>query len=203
MTPDPMRHVIYNLESVFRTIEEERMLDIPILNPALKVQAVGFRRWETDYLGILITPWFMNLMLIPDHDLTEDTIKPDPGSKRVKVFPSGRYEFIAGEEPGIGHYEVCSLFSPAFEFDDHAVAVATAEAIMLALMDEENRDETTMHEETIRQVWQQEEVEPVNDDQNPESEQQTDQIIPPLSELKDQKISRRSLLRGDFLGSGK
>ena len=46
-------------------IQRERMADIPLLNPALEVQAVGFSVWEAYCLGVLITPWFMNLMLLP------------------------------------------------------------------------------------------------------------------------------------------
>ena len=204
-----------NLESVFRQIEQERMHDVPVLNSALKVQAVGFMPWETYALGVLITPWFMNLMLIPDPQRTESGGElRTPGSKRTLRLPSGSYEFIAGEEQGIGSYEVCSLFSPMFEFADQVNAVATAEAIMLALMDEENQDETTMHEETIRQIWEgQEQAHDLADNQDLKDDQikdknsgidqpietGTESTIPQLRRLKDQKISRRSLLRGEFL----
>ena len=36
-----------------------------MVNPALAVEAVGFRPWGEHWLGILITPWFMNLVLMP------------------------------------------------------------------------------------------------------------------------------------------
>ena len=56
------------LESAFERVRRERMIDVPMLNPRLAVQAVGFRDWRGGWLGILITPWFMNLMLLPgDH----------------------------------------------------------------------------------------------------------------------------------------
>ena len=36
-----------------------------MLNPALSVEAVGFRPWDEHWLGVLVTPWFMNLWLMP------------------------------------------------------------------------------------------------------------------------------------------
>lgn len=212
MDNEHVQQIILNLESVFRQIEQERMQDVPVLNSALKVQAVGFIPWETYLLGVLITPWFMNLMLVPDQHLMTETsgeLRP-PGSKRILQLPSGKYEFIAGEEPGIGPYEVCSLFSPMFEFDDQVNTVATAEAVMLALMNEENKDETSMEEATVRQIWQvQDQVEELaqNDDLNKGKSREADQLFdtciesskPSLSRIKDQKLSRRSLLRGEFL----
>ena len=52
----------------FRRVHIERMQGMPILNPALEVQAVGFRELEEHLLGVLITPWFMNLVLLPGND---------------------------------------------------------------------------------------------------------------------------------------
>ena len=119
------------LEAVFRRIQQERMGDVPILNPALEVSAVGFRDWRGRRVGVLITPWFMNIMLFPAPQ--EDWGSLRVGDKFVHGFPSGGYEFIAAGEPGIGPYQSCSLFSPVLEFTDHAVAVATAAAAMEAL----------------------------------------------------------------------
>ena len=34
----------------------ERMHDVPILNPALNVEAVDFQRWQRHWLGVLVTP---------------------------------------------------------------------------------------------------------------------------------------------------
>ncbi len=124
--------VARRLEQVFSTIERERMSDVPILNRELSVQAVGFCEWQDGWLGVLITPWFMNLMLLPSADETPQ--HGHPGEKVLHTLPSGDYEFIVGEEDGIGRYQMCSLFSPVFEFEDHAAAVATAEAVMAALL---------------------------------------------------------------------
>ena len=53
------------LEAAFARIHRERMADVPILNEALRVEAVGFVARGDEALGVLVTPWFMNLMLVP------------------------------------------------------------------------------------------------------------------------------------------
>ena len=52
------------LEAAFARIEREQMAGVPILNPALRVQAVDFTRWQGQWLGALVTPWFLNLVLV-------------------------------------------------------------------------------------------------------------------------------------------
>ncbi len=58
-----------------------------------------------------------------------------PGSKRSRTFPSGDYEFIAGEPAEIGPHEACSLFSPVHEFADQDAAMATAHEVLRVLME--------------------------------------------------------------------
>ena len=88
------------LEQSYRRIQRERMRDLPFLNPALRVKAVGFRHWQGRCLGVLITPWFMNLMLLPCEG--DEWQELQIGDKQRHLLPSGSYEFIVGEEAGIG-----------------------------------------------------------------------------------------------------
>ncbi|MEM9181746.1 MAG: [NiFe]-hydrogenase assembly chaperone HybE [Pseudomonadota bacterium] len=122
------------LEVAFRRIARERMADIPILNPEIEVEAVGFQSWEEEHFGVLVTPWFMNLMLLP-HDEANDEPSPRSGDKACVTFPAGEFEFIYGNEDEIGRYRMCSLFSPMFEFEDHAAAVATAREVLKGIME--------------------------------------------------------------------
>lgn len=121
------------LESTFIAIQQERMQGIPILNPALHVEAVGFQTWENACLGILITPWFMNLLILP---LVADKPAqlPSTDEKKSYQFPSGIYEFLVSYEANLGIYQSCSLFSPMFDFADQAMARETAQAILTLLM---------------------------------------------------------------------
>ena len=49
----------------FERIGAEQMRDLPIYNHAIDVEAIGFHPWGPGFIGVLITPWFMNLMLLP------------------------------------------------------------------------------------------------------------------------------------------
>lgn len=120
------------LEAAFRRIAATRMAGLPLNNLALRVQGVGFRRQDEGYLvGVLITPWTINLVMLASTPTPELHLAPD--RRRTWDFPSGSYEFMGGEEPECGAYQFCSLFSPAFEFRDHVSAVETALSIMAAL----------------------------------------------------------------------
>ena len=57
------------------------------------------------------------------------------GSSVPHTFPAGRFEFLLGEEDALGRYQMCSLFSPMFDFADAEAAMATAEAVMAALFE--------------------------------------------------------------------
>lgn len=184
-------YLIEGLEVQFRRIENERMRDLPLLNPALHVQAVGFQQWNGFCLGVLITPWFMNLMLLPPEG--DSWQGSSIGDKQLHQLPSGPYEFILGEEEGIGRYQMCSLFSPVFEFADQATAVATAEAAMDALMRAEHRDTVSTRESEIRQRWQGD-----ADERAGERESREDEPRPVLRKPHQQPVSRRDLLRGEF-----
>ncbi len=109
-----------------------------MVNPALSVEAVGFRPWHDHWLGILITPWFMNLMLLPRVCANWQPIAER--ESRHYVFPAGVFEFIGGRDPVLGDYQACSLFSPMFEFADQAGAHDTAAAALDALFDVASRD---------------------------------------------------------------
>lgn len=110
------------------------MRDLPVVNAELSVQAVGFNRVNEDWLGILITPWFMNLTLLPGPDSTWRG--QQPGTKIEKCFPYGVFEFTLGRETQLGTYALCSLFSPMFQFENQAAALATAQSALQGLLTE-------------------------------------------------------------------
>jgi [NiFe] hydrogenase assembly HybE family chaperone len=114
------------LESVFKRIAATRMSGVAILNPALDVEAVGFRRWGDEWVGVLITPWFMNLICLPSPSPTWEGLPS--GTKQDRELPSGSYEFLTAEEDELGAYLTSSLFSPMFDFQtmDQAREVAVA-----------------------------------------------------------------------------
>jgi [NiFe] hydrogenase assembly HybE family chaperone len=127
-------HIRHTLETAFNEIWDKRMRDVPVVNTALSVQAIGFNRVNEDWLGILITPWFMNLMLLPGPDSAWRL--QQPGTKIEKRYPYGVFEFTLGSEPQLGSYALCSLFSPMFQFENQAAALAAAQAALQGLLAE-------------------------------------------------------------------
>jgi [NiFe] hydrogenase assembly HybE family chaperone len=144
------------LLALYREIAATRMHGLPLLNPVLQVQAVGFELVQPPHtgpagaqgsigaaagatpalnrgaeveaaLGILITPWFMNLVWLPLQRLDRGA---QVGSKAQRHVGQECFEFIAAHENGVGRYDACSLFSPVFEFQSQQAAVDTARAVL-------------------------------------------------------------------------
>lgn len=124
--------VVSALAAHFRHVHATQMQDVPILNPQLQVEAVGFQTLpdHAGLVGVLITPWFMNLLWIAD---TAETFVS--GNTRLLSLPSGEYALNANHAAAVGTFYSTSLFSPVLQFADHATAVLTAQHIMLAVMD--------------------------------------------------------------------
>ena len=118
------------LAAAFRHIAATRMRGMPLLHPRLAVEAIGFQELREEgglaASGILLTPWFMNLIWLP----LEGQDACAPGSVREHRLGEDGFDFIGAREDGFGAYEMCSLFSPMFEFADQAGARATAWEIL-------------------------------------------------------------------------
>ncbi len=187
------------LESTFNTIYKERMHDVPIINDKIEVHVVGFQQWQKSYLCIMITPWFMNIMLLPGE--TENWDEKRETASSTHTFPSGSYTFLVGFEPGIGKYQMCSLFSPMFEFADNDAAVETAEVAIKELMNIENVEETDINSRQIEAIWDGTEEHPDKIAAREEAEKIKAEAPPrmPLKERMQQPVSRRQLLRGAIM----
>ena len=132
--PDPSAR----LEAAFRAVYAERMQGLAFVNPAVGVEAIGFAAWKHYWLGVMLTPWSMNLLLAPREPRAWRPLPP--GEKRRYTFPAGAFDFIAAREDTIGEYLICSLFSPLLEFADHATARQTALLAREALFDSSNAE---------------------------------------------------------------
>ncbi|MGX5845130.1 [NiFe]-hydrogenase assembly chaperone HybE [Mesorhizobium sp. ArgA1] len=127
------------LERRFAHIAATAMLDMPMNNPVLLVQCVGLQPYGAGWLGVLITPWFMNLVLVPSDPETEAAVQT--GTKIRVAMPGGTIEFIQSQDEVLGPLRMCSLFSPAFEFSAMEDAVLTAEAVLAELLAPEEQPE--------------------------------------------------------------
>lgn len=159
------------LVALYRDIAATRMRGLPLLNPVLQVQAVGFELIQGAFpdqddalqpaqpgavtaretagvsmscipsfethpqnpetasagVGVLITPWFMNLVWLP---LQRLDAADQVGRKVTRHVGRECFEFIGAYENGFGGYKACSLFSPVFEFQSQQAAVETARAVL-------------------------------------------------------------------------
>ena len=120
-----------------------RMEGLVMVNPALSVEAVAFAPWQGHWLGVLITPWFMNLILAPRHIAAWPMVKP--GDRHCHTFPAGTYDFIAAHDDVAGDYQMCSLFSPLLHFDDQETARLVAGLAREALFDDANAEMPDSH----------------------------------------------------------
>jgi len=208
------------LETTFHQIHAERMQGVPVVNEKLTVKATEFYPWKDYQLGILITPWFMNIMLLPNdtptnklldkqvnptHDAPSNKESYKVGATKNHVLPSGSYEFVTGYEESIGFFESCSLFSPMFDFTDQETAELTAKEALLALMNRENIDiESQNPSHEIEKIWPAKEPIPeftLNADGSEISKNSSLKKVDKkprkrLSERLKEPTSRRDFLRG-------
>ena len=201
MMLDPIQ-VSEQIERTFNRIHTESMQGIPILNPAIEVQALGFQELEGRVLGIIITPWLMNVVILPKED--EDWSHMKLGDKRPHEFASRTYKFMLNEIDGIGLCQTRSLYSPMREFRCHQQAVAAAQAFLDGLMVErELSEDELVDEELLGKVMRGEETPEI--DLNDFAEIQTAETDLKIGHAGDEltskpakKITRRNILRGNF-----
>ncbi|MDK9704553.1 MAG: [NiFe]-hydrogenase assembly chaperone HybE [Sulfuritalea sp.] len=120
------------VEGAFFRIQQEQMADVPILNPALSVEAVDFQRWQGHWLGIVVTPWCMSMLLVPGS--SENWVSTGENQRRFVRFPAGDFAFLGTEEAELGEYQSCPLFSPMGQFSSQSEATMTARASLVALL---------------------------------------------------------------------
>ena len=178
--PDPSAR----LTAAFRAAAA-RMQGLAVVNPALEVEAVGFAPWDEHWLGVMLTPWFMNLTLLPRNPRAWPPLAT--GAKRRYTFPAGEYEFVGANDAELGAYQVCSLFSPVHEFADQETARLVATLARAALFDAANAAVAEMPAATPSPVVASVEPSP----------------LAQLGRTLDAPLSKRDFLRGRFLGAGR
>ena len=116
------------LVAFHRRVQEERMAGVALLNPVLMVAAIGFHDHPLGRLGILLTPWCMNLVLRPLDDCAA------PGTERERTLSAGHVTFLGYSVEPLGGYEAASLLTTMEELEDQPTACAVAEAALAALL---------------------------------------------------------------------
>ncbi|MBD3661041.1 MAG: [NiFe]-hydrogenase assembly chaperone HybE [Arenibacter algicola] len=123
---------VAELVAAYRRVDQERMQDLPFRNDRLAVEVIDFQAWQGGLLGVVITPWFMNLTYLagPETDWSAHR----HGDLVLHALPSGRYEFVHGDLEGFGVLQSCSLISPVTDFEDMDAARETAHEVMRLML---------------------------------------------------------------------
>ena len=123
-----MHFAIDKLLDAYRRIGEQRMHGLAIFNQRLEVEAVGFTEWDGHLLGVFITPWFMNLVLLPGEQ--DDWSELASGTSAAWELPAGEYEFTVNPDTATGVHQSLSLFTTVTDFPDQQTARAVAREII-------------------------------------------------------------------------
>ena len=133
---------VAELQACFVHIAKTRMQGVALLNPSLRVRAVGFQVMEGEAcaMGVLVTPWFLNLLCLP---LVRSDEPERVGQQRIRPIGGTDFAFLGmHEELGVGSFEACSLFSPMFEFQNAVAAESTAQHVLDMLRRQEANEPT-------------------------------------------------------------
>ena len=141
-----MVDTIIKMVQQFETIYAEHMHDLPIVNQALQVEAVGFHEYRGHQHGVLITPWFMNLILLPGTDNWSDSLQGD--TSRID-FPCGRIEFAVSHDKMLGTYLSAVLFRGVGELADQATARKLALEVLDNLMKPPRNERTVSRRDLL------------------------------------------------------
>ena len=109
----------------------------PPVNASLSCRALGFARYRGDWLGVLITPWFVDLYLLPGGGELWGDIPS--GQRRYVELPQGTVPFTAADDPQIGPYQYSPLISPVSVLPDMAAAMKLANDVLSGIFGEPAR----------------------------------------------------------------
>ncbi|ASN86552.1 hydrogenase-2 assembly chaperone [Pectobacterium versatile] len=98
------------LEAAFQAVAESNMQHLPFFQPQIPVRACGFQLFEHQWVGCMLTPWMLSLLVLPGPDQVwqQRTV----GEKLALILPCGNIRFTVGDINGCGQYLAASLMSP-------------------------------------------------------------------------------------------
>ncbi|UCV07764.1 [NiFe]-hydrogenase assembly chaperone HybE [Dechloromonas denitrificans] len=94
--------------------------ELPVANAALQVEAIGFTRCQGDWLGVVVTPWFIRLFLLNGGGRLWGDIPA--GQRRYLELPGGVLQFTADDDPALGPCQYSPLIDPVSTVPDMATA---------------------------------------------------------------------------------
>lgn len=119
------------LVTSFERIARDSMCGLPFYNDALAVEAVGFERFGDGWLGVLVTPWFMNLVLLSERPIPYS--EAANGKKRTAELPGGPVMLLCGGTEDVGMFDAHSIASSMAVYKSQDQARAAARQALLRL----------------------------------------------------------------------
>lgn len=94
--------------------------ELSVANAALQVEAIGFARCQGDWLGVVVSPWFIRLFLLNGGGRLWGDIPA--GQRRYVELPGGVLQFTAADDSVIGPCQYSPLIDPVSTVPDMATA---------------------------------------------------------------------------------
>ncbi|KAA3649224.1 MAG: [NiFe]-hydrogenase assembly, chaperone, HybE [Proteobacteria bacterium] len=114
------------VQAHFDTVWRTAMQGLPFVNDALQVRALRFERIDGDWLGGLVTPWCVQLMLLPGGGTLWADVSA--GTRSAVALPVGMLPFIADSSDGtLQAFQYFPLVNSVSGLPD----MASAEAVVL------------------------------------------------------------------------
>lgn len=98
------------LDSEFSRIAQERMQSLPFYRQGIAVRACGFTLFEQQWIGCLLTPWMMSLLVLPGPE--QQWPRREVSTRLALALPCGEVTFVVSESDSGQQYLSCSLMSP-------------------------------------------------------------------------------------------
>lgn len=117
----------------FEIIARRHMRGLPIVNPKLSVEAAGARQLGEHRVCVLISPWFMNLVLLPGSDAWAGV---DQGHVCDVTLPGDTIAFTVCHDDVIGTFLTAVMFRTVSDFPDQETARRVAMEILTRLFAE-------------------------------------------------------------------
>ena len=97
------------LETAFQAIADGEMQDLPFFQPQIPVRACGFQLFERQWVGTILTPWMLSLLVLPG---PEQVWQPHAvGDKLALSLPCGSVRLISARRLATA-WETVRLFWP-------------------------------------------------------------------------------------------
>ncbi|EKN3981767.1 hydrogenase-2 assembly chaperone [Yersinia enterocolitica] len=98
------------LEQVFGQVAADEMRGLPFYRDHIPLRACGFQLFEQQWIGALLTPWMLSLVVLPGPQ--QSWQRRAVGERLMLALPCGTIGFTVSEIACCGQYLSRSLMSP-------------------------------------------------------------------------------------------